>query len=264
MSSAVNDEYSFSSDFYDYIPVYNDRSDIDFYVEQAEKTDGSVLELGCGTGRVLIPVARTGRRITGLDPSAAMLDICRRKLKEEDAEIRERVTLIDGDMRNLNLDRKFSLITTPFRSFQHLETVEDQLRTLENIRRHLDDEGVFILDLFNPSMKYILDESRREEFGDEPSFDLPDGRRVTRKFRNPSVDLAKQLINCEMIYHMEHPDGKKERKVHSFKMRYIFRYEAEHLLERSGFSVLEVLGAFNGSPFGTSWPGELIITATLV
>ena len=113
-------------------------------------------------------------------------------------------------------------------------------------------------------MKYILDESRREEFGDELPFDLPDGRKVTRRFRNPSVDLAKQLINCEMIYRTEYPDGRKERTVHSFKMRYIFRYEAEHLLERSGFRVLEVLGAFDGSPFGTSWPGELIITATLL
>ena len=264
MNTAGNDEYRSSADFYDYIPVYEGRSDIDYYVEQAERTDGSVLEIGCGTGRVLIPVAQTGCEITGLDPSSAMLDICKRKLKEEDAEVRERVTLIEGDMQDFNLKCRFSLITTPFRSFQHLETVEDQLRTLENIHHHLDDKGIFILDLFNPSMKYILDESRREEFGDEPPFDLPDGRKVTRKFRNPSVDLAKQLINCEIIYHIEHSDGKKERTVHSFKMRYLFRYEAEHLLERSGFRVLEVLGAFDGSPFASTWPGELIITATLV
>lgn len=263
-NTAGNDDYRSSAEFYDYIPVYEGRDDIDYYVDLAEKIGGPVLELGCGTGRVLVPVAQTGCEITGLDPSSAMLDICRKRLKEEDKDLRKRVTLIDGDMRKFNLGQKFSLITTPFRSFQHLETVKDQLKTLENIHHHLKDNGVFVLDLFNPSMKYILDESRREEFGDELQFDLPDGRKVTRKFRNPSVDLVRQLINCEMIYLAEYPDGRTERTVHSFKMRYLFRYEAEHLLEMSGFRIMEVLGSFDGSPFGTSWPGELIITATLV
>lgn len=264
MNTTGNDEYRSSAEFYDYIPVYEGRDDISYYVDLAEKNSGPVLELGCGTGRVLVPVAQTGCEITGLDPSSAMLDICRKRLEDEDTDLRKRVTLINGDMRNFELGRKFSLITTPFRSFQHLETVEDQLKTLKNIHRHLEDNGVFVLDLFNPSMKYILDESRKEEFGDELPFDLPDGRKVTRRLRNPSVDLARQLINCEMIYLAEYPDGRTERTVHSFRMRYMFRYEAEHLLEMSGFRIMEVLGDFKGSPFGTSWPGELIITATLV
>lgn len=263
MNTTGNDEYRPSSEFYDYIPVYEGRNDIDYYVDLAVKIGGPVLELGCGTGRVLVPVARTGCEITGLDPSSAMLDICRNNLKEEDTDLRDRVTILEGDMRDFDFDQKFKLITTPFRSFQHLETVEDQLKCLEAVHHHLEDDGIFILDIFNPSMKYILDESRQKEFGDEPSFNLPDGRKVTRRFRNPSVDLAAQLINCEMIFLVEHPDGKKERKIHSFKMRYLFRYEAEHLLERSGLRVMKVLGDFDASPFGSSWPGELIVVATL-
>ena len=103
MNTTENDEYRSSADFYDYIPVYEGRNDIDYYVDLAEKIGGPVLELGCGTGRVLVPVARTGCEITGLDPSPAMLDICRKRLKEEDSDLRKRVTLIEGDMRDFNL-----------------------------------------------------------------------------------------------------------------------------------------------------------------
>ncbi len=253
--------YVQSAEFYDYIPLYSDRKDVEFYLDLARKTDGSILELGCGTGRVLIPLARAGYRITGIDSSKRMLEVCRDKLKEEASDTGERVTVIQGDMRDFDLKRCFDLIIVPFRAFQHLETVEEQLRCLEIVRRHMSEGGLFVLDLFNPSMKYILDETRKNWFGDESPFTLPDGRTVTRRFRNPSVDLSKQIIDLEIIYHSLYPDGRTEKIVDSFKMRYLFRYEAEHLLERAGFRVLEVLGDFDGSPFGTKWPGELILIA---
>ncbi len=255
--------YAHSALFYDHIPLYSERNDIEFYLDLAEKVEGAILELGSGTGRVLIPLLRGGYDVTGIDSSESMLDTCRRNLEQESKETKRRATLINADMVDFDMQRKFGLITIPFRAFQHLETLDEQLRCLRNVREHLCEGGIFLLDLFNPSMKFILDETRRSEFGDEPSFTLPDGSAVTRKFRNPAVDLAKQLIDCEIIYYVTSPDGKTERSVHFFRLRYLFRFEAENLLERSGFKVLEVLGDFDGNPFGTDWPGELILKATL-
>ena len=259
MSSS--DEYLQSAVFYDYITVYRERDDLDFYSELASRAKGQILELGCGTGRILIPLAREGYTITGLDASAAMLSVCRNKLSKEDVRTRERVTLVNGDMRNFQFQDEFGLVTVPFRAFQHLLTVEDQLKCLKRVREHITEKGNFVLDLFNPSMKYILDESRKEEFGREPSFEIPGGSTVTRRFRNPSVDLAAQIIDCRIIYRIEHPGGNIEERTHDFRLRYIFRYEAEHLLERAGFRVKKVLGDYRASPFGTDWPGELILIA---
>ncbi|MBD3278754.1 MAG: methyltransferase domain-containing protein [Candidatus Aegiribacteria sp.] len=256
-----SDEYLQSAVFYDYITMYKERDDQEFYLEMASDTNGKILELGCGTGRILLPLAREGNTITGLDSSAAMLDVCRKKLLREDDGTRKRVTLAAGDMRNFELKDSFQLVTVPFRGFQHLLTVEDQLQCLGRVREHIAEDGTFVLDLFNPSMKYILDESRKDEFGREPPFEMPDGSTVTRRFRNPSVDLASQIIDCRIIYRIEKPDGKSLERTHSFKLRYLFRYEAEHLLERAGFRVRKVLGDYGGNSFGTDWPGELILIA---
>jgi hypothetical protein len=190
-----------------------------------------------------------------------MLSICAGRLSSEPDEVRSRVRLVNGDMRDFSLGERFSLVTVPFRAFQHLLALEDQLSCLQRVMEHITPDGTFILDLFNPSMEYILDRSRREEYGEEAPFRMPDGRRVTRRFRTSSVDLSRQVMECEIIYHVEKPDGSRKTVVHEFPLRYLFRYEAEHLLERAGFRVKEVLGDFRGSPFGEKWPGELILRA---
>ena len=253
--------YACSAYFYDHIPIYSGRDDIPFYSQIARDCGGPVLELGCGTGRVLLELAGLGISVTGLDSSEEMLEICRRKLSSSPDEVSSLVTLMEGDMRDFSLDSTYPLVIVPFRAFQHLLTVEEQLDCLHCVRRHIHREGTFILDLFNPSMEYILDGSRRSEFGEEPPFSLPDGSTVTRRMRNPEVDLAGQVISCEIIYYVLHPDGSQERAVHEFDMRYLFRYEAEHLLERSGFSVTDVYGDFRYGAFGADWPGELILRA---
>src|SRR5213592_1966285 len=96
------DEYAFIADLYDYVVPYRTRPDIEFFVDAARASHGPVLEVGCGTGRVLIPTARAGIDITGLDLSSRMLDACRRRLLEEPEAIRSRVRLIPGDMRNFD------------------------------------------------------------------------------------------------------------------------------------------------------------------
>src|SRR5438477_11680224 len=125
MSVAGYDDYASIAELYDYVTPYRDRQDVQFYVEAAKQAGGPVLELGCGTGRVLIPTARAGVEITGLDASRHMLGACRERLEREPAEVRSRVQLVEGDIREFRFPRSFRLVTIPFRPFQHLTTVDE-------------------------------------------------------------------------------------------------------------------------------------------
>lgn len=156
MSARSTDDYAPSAEFYDHIPYYRDRSDIGFYVEEALHAKGPVLEVACGSGRVLIPTARAGVTTVGLDASAQMLARCRASLETETEDVRARVTLVHRDMRDFDLGRTFPLITLPFRAFQHLLTVEDQIACLASVHRHVAHEGRFIVDLFNPSLEMLV------------------------------------------------------------------------------------------------------------
>jgi SAM-dependent methyltransferase len=261
-SLAELDEYAASAEFYDYVPPYSDRPDIAFWTTAALESGGPVLEVGCGTGRVLIPTARLGIAIVGLDLSQSMLAVCKRRLSEEPVDVQAQVTLVEADMRDFQLGREFALATMPFRPFQHLITAEEQMACLEAIRQHLLPGGKLILDLFNPSLPALVDETRSEEYGDEPEFVLPDGRRVVRRFRTVRREWLAQVQDVEMNYYVTRPDGRQERLVHSFPMRYLFRYEAEHLLARCGFRVEALYADYDRNPYGSTYPGDLIFVAS--
>jgi len=255
-------EYSdFVAEYYDHVVPYRTRPDIGFYVEMGQKTGGPVLELGCGTGRVLIPMARAGLEIMGLDISPAMLSVCVEQLAREPEELRSRVHLIQGDMRSFDLGRLFALVTIPFRAFQHLLAPEEQLDCLRCIHRHLSASGLLILDLFNPSMERLGSGQLPEEFCTEPEFEMPGGRKVVRRHRQLERDLHHQVIAAELVYEVTHADGHSESLVQRFPLRYFFRYEAEHLLARAGFAVETVYADFEKRPYGSSYPGDMIFVA---
>jgi len=100
-----------------------------------------------------------------------------------------------------------------------------------------------------------------QEFGDEPDFSTPDGRRVVRRHRTIAHDRFNQVTHVELIYYVTHPGGREERLVHAFPMRYLFRFEAEHLLARAGFTLEHVYADFEKSPYGSKYPGELLMVA---
>jgi SAM-dependent methyltransferase len=254
-------EYASIAELYDHIVPYRERADVGFFVEAATQSGGPVLEVGCGTGRVLIPTARAGVEMTGLDLSPDMLAICRERLKTEPKDVRARVRLVEGDMRHFELKKSFKLVTLPFRPFQHLTTVEDQLDCLECIHRHLEPGGKVILDLFNPSLKALANQPTGEELAEEPEFQMPDGRCVIRRHKVAERDLFNQIIHSELVYYITHPDGRLERLVQAFPMRYFFKFEVEHLLGRAGFEVEQVYADYDKSPYGSKYPGELIFTA---
>jgi len=253
--------YNGFAEYYHQHQIASGRDDIRFYTELCRSSGGSVLEVGCGTGRTLIPCARAGAEITGLDLSEDMLSFCGRQVAMETEDVRNRITLVRGNMTSFDLKRRFSLITTPFRSFQHLATVEDQLSALRCIHSHLAPGGTFVLDIFDPDLEILADTGRAQEFGEEQPFCMENGSQVTVSYKNPSVDTVMQIVHCQMIFSVKAPDCTEARLVQEFIMRYIFRFEALHLLHRAGFKVRSVLGGYNGEKVGS---GELVfITESL-
>jgi len=232
------------------LPVYNNREDARFYLEEAQASGGPVLELGCGSGRVLAPIARAGIVITGLDPSPAMLDRCRKRLATEGLT----AELVSGDMRRFSLGCKFPLITIPFRPFQHLLDVEDQMACLAAVREHLTPGGKLILDVFDPDLKLLAAEGGIEVPVNE--FDLPDGSHARLSYCRRQHDRIRQVQNVEMIVEVG-----GQRHVSSLWLRYNFRWEMEHLLARGGFRIEHLYGSFDRQP-ACSETGELIFVTT--
>jgi SAM-dependent methyltransferase len=255
------DHSAFIAEFYDHVTPYATRPDVGFYVDVARECGGPVLELGCGTGRVLIPTARAGIEIVGLDASERMLQRCRLRLEAEPPVVQARASLHRGDIRAFQLGRIFRLITIPFRPFQHLLTVAEQLACLAAIRRHLAPDGRLVFDVFNPSVHNLAKPVDGAETDEESPFTLPDGRTVIRRHRMLERDLVGQVNSGELVYYVTHPDGHQDRLVHPFQMRCIFRFEAEHLLARAGFVVDHVYSDFERSAYGSQYPGDLIFVA---
>jgi SAM-dependent methyltransferase len=258
--------YRFTAEFYDatYETAFSQmsRTDVPFYVDCHREAGGTTLELACGTGRVLIPCARTGGTIVGLDVSAPMLEVCRRKLAQEPEDVRERVALLEGDMTDFDLARTFDLVTIPFRAFQHLITVAAQQACLACVRHHLAPGGRLVFDVFHPNPAYLIpspdfDAARQ----DIPATPLPDGRTVSRASRITGRHRHEQYNDIEMIYDVTHPDGRQERLVQPFPLRYFYRYEVEHLLALCGFRVVELYGNFDRSPFRDDSPEMIFVAA---
>lgn len=256
----MRDDYTLYPELYD--TVYEDYiEDISFYVVEAERAHGPCLELGCGTGRILLPVAAAGVDITGIDLSAPMIARARRHVAAQSEEIRARVQLLQDDMRTFTLPTRFALITVPFRAFLHLMNVEDQIAALENIHRHLLPGGRLALNFFDPDLEVIVANTKipsgtlhrtGEEFAD------PRSGNVLIEWATMHYYLQQQQIEQYFIYDELDSRGRVvTRHYRALRMRYIFRYEFEHLLARCGFSVEALYGSWDRGPVLRSG-GELI------
>lgn len=233
----------YDADFRDYL------DDLPFYRELARRTGGPILELMCGTGRVLLPLAEEGYSITGVDISPAMLAITRERAAE--AGFADRVTLLEGDVRDLPLPAaQFALAFVAVNSFMHLEAVRDQLACLSNVRRALTPRGLLVLDLFSPDPVEIAREDNRLVLDREYVLD----GRLVQKFVAVDSDAAAQLSRVTYLYDETDEAGHVSRRTMRFTMRWLYRFEVEHLLARAGFGVRNVYGSYdldeylNGSP----------------
>lgn len=251
----MSDEYTTLADFYDDIYAFRTQ-DVDFYVAKVGEQPGPILEVGCGTGRVTLPLLATGEEIYGVDASPAMLRILRYKLADR-PELLPRFS--EGDMRHFDLGRKFQQVFVPFRAFLHVDTVDEQLATLRNFAKHLLADGRLILDIFAPSYRLMSQEQRRATL---PAQHLADGRVVTVADHVTYVH-REQRLNVERHIDTVLPDGILRRRVEHFHLRYVFRYEMELLLRQAGFAVETVYGDFTGRPYDYH-SGEMIFVARLV
>ncbi len=248
-----------SSEFYDSQGF--GRPDVPFYVGIARETGGPVLELGCGTGRILIPTARAGVEITGMDKSNEMLRICRAKLEDEETPVKTRVQLVQGDIRSFDLHRAFSLVTITFGPFNNLVSVDEQLSCLACVRQHLGSGGRLVFDVYHPKPDELNVADDTELFTTKTPAQMPDGRSFTWGIRYRHVDVFGQVIHDDLFFNVRYPDGRLERLVYPEELRFFFRFEVEHLLARAGFAVESVYGDFARTPFGVAPPGEMVIVA---
>lgn len=235
--------------FYDHVAT-GVIGDVAFYVAEAVASGSPVLELGCGTGRILLPVAEAGVDVVGVDASADMLAIAREKLAASRPDVQRRARLMHGDMRDFELGQSFPLATIPYRAFLHNLSVDDQLRTLTRVRRHLADDGRLILNVFDPSVKKLaagrwsMPADRHREFRHPRT-----GNRVTIRedFR---YDLERQRVQGAFVYDEVDATGRVLGTTRApLTLRYVFRYEMEHLLGRAGFAVEALFGNFDRAEF---------------
>lgn len=253
------DDSPLLSEFYDFTPPYTERGDVEFYVEYSRSANGKILELGCGTGRILIPTVEAGCEIVGLDISKYMLARCRSKLEGKPKDVQGRVKLVHANMVDFDLKETFALITAPFRSFQHLMSVRDQLACLWSVNRHLAIGGRLVLDIFQVDLKKITDPGRGTESEDFPGTQLPDGRSFRRTHRIIGVHQTEQYQDVEMIFYVTYPDGHVERLLQKFPFRHFFKYEVEHLLTGCGFEVVDLFGDFDKSALTDGSPQMIFV-----
>ncbi len=218
------------------------ESDITFYLEMAQKARGPVLELGCGTGRITIPLREAGIDITGLDISGAMLGFARKKARDKGLEI----PLVRADCRNFSLDQKFALIFFPFNSMAHLHVIRDIEACFRCVKQHLADDGRFIVNVLNPDLELLTRAPGQHLL--VSNYPDPGGRGMVHIMETSSYDLATQVLKLKWHYSMDDPEA---GYVKELDMRIFFPEELETLLFVNGFSILKRFGDFMKTPFSS-------------
>jgi ubiquinone/menaquinone biosynthesis C-methylase UbiE len=234
--------------------------DVAFYEHLARETGGPLLELGCGTGRITLALAEGGFDITGIDVSDGMLAMARRKAAACPASVRDRLTLINQDMSQLNLGRRFDLAFVPFRSFQHLLTIDQQQQSLEAIRRHLEPTGHLALHLFDPRLDLLIDPNTAlpGASGSHPET----GRRYVGKVLQTSFDHLNQVRRDLWRYTEIGPNGEVlAEDTREMALRWTYRWELRHLLKLCGLAVEAEYSDFVRS--APAYGKELIVVARM-
>ena len=250
----MSDMYRWT-DYYD-LTQQGVSGDVGFYLELARQAEGKVLDLACGTGRICIPLAQAGVDVTGLDLSAEMLERARRKAQE--SGVGDRLRLLQGDMRQFQLDQTFSLIMIPFRSFLHLLHIHEQMKALKCIRQHLAPGGKFAMNVFVPRIEHFVEES--EKMSLRGTYRLETGEEVAM-WDYTRFDHFQQLAEVTRIYERTDPDGVVTQRVKGrFTLRYIYPAELHHLLRLNGFKVVQRYGSFAKEPFDAK-STELVLVA---
>jgi SAM-dependent methyltransferase len=210
-----------------------------FYAEEARRHGGPVLELACGTGQLLVPIARNGLNAVGLDLSAAMLARARDRARAAEAD----VELVEGDMRSFDLETRFGLVFIARNSLLHLSTSEDFAACFDRVRRHLRPGGAFVFDVFNPSVE-ILARPPHQRFP-VMRIEHPQRGEVTIEATS-DYDAATQVNRATWYFSAP---GEADFLVAPLHLRSIFPRELPLLLAAGGLRLESRSGDFSGAAF---------------
>ncbi|WP_027482068.1 class I SAM-dependent methyltransferase [Deinococcus pimensis] len=225
------------------------RDDLHFYARLALDVGGRVLELGAGSGRVSVHLARRGAQVTGVEPSARMLERAHARAREAGVEVR----FVQGDMRTLDLPgERFELIVAPFNALMHLYTPEDQLAALRAARAHLAPGGTLAFDVYVPNFgpQGVL-RHEGETF--------VEGGRRTDVFLLQRTDTVNQVVTTSYLVDTTDGDGRLTRAHRELTQRWFTRWELEWLLRHAGFRA-RFSGSFEGGPL-TESSHVMVVTA---
>ena len=198
--------------------------DVPFYVDEAVRSGGPVLELGVGTGRIAVPVAASGVRVVGVDLSAGMLEVAGERAALAGVEL----DLRQGDMRDPPVEGEFPLVLCPFRSLLHMETDTDRRAALRAIARCLSGDGRFVFDVFAPGADDIADMHGRWLEREPGIWERADWDEATRT----------------LILRLRSAGGESE-----MSLAWLSVAEWKELLRDEGFVVDAVYGWFDRSPW---------------
>jgi SAM-dependent methyltransferase len=247
------DSYSITAKYCDgAYAAKQDLVDLPFYLDLAEQTAGPILEVACGTGRVLLPIARKGIEIHGVDNSLPMLKILQDSLAHEPQEVRQRVTLHEGDMRDFRLGAQYPLVIIPFRPMQHMHTVADQVSALTTAASHLSEGGILAFDVFYPKFDLINAKMGEEvlEFEWSPG---PNSTEVVRRyFRKDSVDKIQQIFYFTFIYRTFRAAELIIEETEAFELSYFTYPHLRALFLLAGLEPVAEYGSFAKAPLDNS------------
>lgn len=230
---------------YDYFPF---EADLPLFLDLAAVEGGRVLEIACGSGRVLIPLANAGHCVWGLDASPHMLALAREKLAAAGTAPDGRVLLVQDDMRTFALGREFDLAIIAAKSFAYLLSRDDQQATLAAVANHLRPGGLLVIDFLHPALSWLA--ASPGSLHQDLVQDLPErGITVARTETVVSTDLAAQVRVIRSAYEIVAADGSVSKRFVEWPYRYTWRFEAEHLLERTGFEIEAIHGGYQREPF---------------
>ena len=241
--------------FYDLSPHHPD--DVPFYLGRLRSPDTRVLELGCGTGRVSVPLAKQCGFLHGIDRSEAMLNICRDKRKA--AGLGEnRASFAIADISDFQLAERFDLVIAPFRVIQNLETDRQLAGLFGCIRDHLAPDGRCILNVFNPNR--TAEALVREWVSDQENkaweVETEDGRVVCYDVRR-RLTPDPLVLYPELIYRRFVGEEMVEEEVLPIPMRCFYPQEFVSLIEAQGFTICEKSGGYAGEEYGAG--NELVV-----
>lgn len=236
---------------YDEIAGYYDlehqsfTDDVDLFLQFVEAAGDPVLELGCGTGRIVREIAAAGYRVTGVDASAEMLAIARDMVTAD--QVDEQVTLVESDFERLVgiPDETFGVAILALDSLLHATSLSAQRRVLECAWRALDPRGQLIVDVFHPTPARLLAMDGGLTFAG--SWTSEDGSRVDKLIAQ-SADHGQQLVHTEVWYEITAPDRSVRRARSAFDQRWIGSGELLLMLQLAGFQDWRIYGSYELDP----------------